>query len=215
LSRGEAGHGDLGEDPVGDGDARVGGLQHRRLMQADPRVGEHLVGDLAARGRVGEAGEPVAAQAAGERQQRDGVRLTLRRTLARWAAARQHVPAGRRRRLERGRLRRARAERFLELAGRGRVGEVGHPVRAHADGEPGRVLLRLGICHVAAGAGRAGRAGRVRATGGEHNGGDDRGCGQWTMRGSSEHDAGGIRLRVTRVQHARVDGGCAEAGRRV
>jgi hypothetical protein len=32
LSRDEAGHRGLGDDPVGDADARVGGLQHRRLM---------------------------------------------------------------------------------------------------------------------------------------------------------------------------------------
>jgi hypothetical protein len=43
----KAGHGGLGEDPVGDADARVGGLQHRGLMQVDPRLGEHLVGHLA------------------------------------------------------------------------------------------------------------------------------------------------------------------------
>ena len=97
LSRDEAGHGGLGEEPVGDDDARVGGLQHRRLMQVYPCVGEHLVGDLAAAGGVGEAREPVAAQAAGERQRRDDLRLTLRRALAWRAAARQQVLAGGRR----------------------------------------------------------------------------------------------------------------------
>jgi len=44
LSRDEAGDGGLGDETVGDADARVGGLHHRRLMQVYPRVGEHLVG---------------------------------------------------------------------------------------------------------------------------------------------------------------------------
>ena len=77
--------------------------EHRRLMQVDSRVGEHLVGHLAAAGRVGEVGEPVAAQAASERQQRGGLRLTVRRALAWRAAARQQVLADRVGRLERGR----------------------------------------------------------------------------------------------------------------
>ena len=125
LSRDEAGHGGLGDDPVGDADARVGGLQHRRLMQVYPRVGEHLVGHLAAAGRVGEVREPVAAQAAGERQQRGDLRLTVRRALAWPAAARQQVPAGRVRRLERGRLA-CRLNAFLnsrgEVVGSGKLG---------------------------------------------------------------------------------------------
>ena len=95
LSGDEAGHGGPGEEPVGDADARVGGLHHRRLMHVYPFVGEHLVGQLATAGRVGEVREPVAAQAAGERQRRDDLRLTLRRGLAWWPVAPQEVLAGR------------------------------------------------------------------------------------------------------------------------
>ena len=69
MSRGEAGHGGLGEGPVGDADARVGGLQHCRLMQVHPRAREHLVGQLAAARRVGEVLDPVRAYTAGEGEQ--------------------------------------------------------------------------------------------------------------------------------------------------
>jgi hypothetical protein len=110
MSRDEAGHDRLGDDPARDADARVGGLQDRRLVQVHPRVGEHLMGQLAAAARVGEAREPVAAQAASERQQRGDLRLTRRRALACLPAARQQVLAGRLRRLECGRLRGARAK---------------------------------------------------------------------------------------------------------
>lgn len=61
LSRGEAGHLGLGEEPVGDTDARVARRQEPWLLQVYPIGGEHLVGYLAAAVRVGEVGQAVAA----------------------------------------------------------------------------------------------------------------------------------------------------------
>jgi hypothetical protein len=175
LSRGEVGDTGLGEDPVGDADARVGGREHRWLMDVYLCVGEHLVGDLAAAGRVGETREALAAHAASERQRRDDLRLTMRRALAGRAAAGQQVLAGRLRRLERGRTLGA-SDRALELLRRGRVGEVGRAVRAHAPGEPDGVVLPL----LYLGPGRcAGGAGCAGAEGGDHRRGGDGGCGHW------------------------------------
>ncbi len=170
-----------GDEPVGDADARVGGLQHRRLMDVDPRVGEHLVGQLAAGARVGEAREPVVSQAAGERQLRGDLRVTGRRALACFGrrpaagAGRPPPPAGTRAPA------RARTRALLLPVGRGsRVGEVGHPVRAHAAGEADRVMLRLldlRPCRQSwtSRSWTSWRAG-VRATGGDHRRGCDRGC---------------------------------------
>ncbi len=98
------------------------------------------------------------AQAAGERQLRRDLGVTGRRTLAPLATSRHQVLAGRHRRPKRGRVCGGRVKRVLERVGGGRrVGEVGHPVRAHAAGEPDRVLLLLlylGLGRWPAGAGR-------------------------------------------------------------
>ena len=92
MACGEAGDGGLGEGAVGDDDARIGGLQHRRLMDVHPRVGEHLVGHLAAARRVGEARDAVRAHTAGEGEQ---VAEALRELgPARLAAVRLQVLAG-------------------------------------------------------------------------------------------------------------------------
>jgi len=61
LPRDEAGDVGLGDEPVSDADTRVGGLHRRRLMDVYPGAREHLVGQLAGGGRVGEALEPVIA----------------------------------------------------------------------------------------------------------------------------------------------------------
>jgi DNA-binding response OmpR family regulator len=101
MPRDEAGDDGLGDDPVGDADARVGGLHQRGLLQVDLSGGEHLVGQIPAAGRVGEVHEPVAAKAARERHHRGGLPLTVGRSLA-LAPVRQQVTAGRHRRLDGG-----------------------------------------------------------------------------------------------------------------
>jgi hypothetical protein len=127
AARHEPRDGGLGEEPMGNADARVGGPHHGRLMDVDPGVGEHLVGQLSGAARVGEAWEAVAAQAAGEREFRRHLRVTRGRVSAGvYAAAREQVLAGRQRGAERGRLR---LEGVLVLAGLGAwVGKVANPV---------------------------------------------------------------------------------------
>jgi hypothetical protein len=74
----EAGHDGLRDEAVGNADARVARLQHRGLIQVDTGVGDHLVGDLAVDGRVGEAGKAMAPDAAGERHECAFMRPSLR-----------------------------------------------------------------------------------------------------------------------------------------
>ena len=182
MSRDEAGHGGLGDDPVGDAGARVGGLHHRRLMQVYPGVGEHLVGQLAAAGRVGEAREPVAAQAAGERQLRGDLRLTVRRALARAGrrpaagAGRPSPPTGTRATV------RWSGNAFLnawgEVVGSGKLGTPCERMQS------ANLTASCCSCCIWAWVGwppelDAGRAGRARAAGGDHRRGGDRGCGRW------------------------------------
>ena len=64
----EAGDDCLGDYAVGDAGTRVGGLYQPWLIWVYSGGGEHLFGELAAGGRVGELGEPASPHAPRERQ---------------------------------------------------------------------------------------------------------------------------------------------------
>ena len=142
-------------------------------MQVYPRAGEHLVGHLAAAGRVGEVREPVAAYAAGEGQHRGGVRLTLRRSSGLSWGRTAKACAGSLGRAEPGTAGTFRAIICVlrDLSAAVGVGEVRHPVGVHAVGEGERFVLRRrrggGRGRAAAAAGGEQRHGGSRDDGGE------------------------------------------------